>query len=167
MTAVADPSEIAAGASSQLVATGAEDYLWSPGKTLDDSTNISNPVATPLQTTTYTVIGTTTQFTDASGTTDGCTSEVQVTITVEGILGFPVAFSPNGDGQNEIWDIQAQSNPDCMLSIFDGRGRRIFEGQGENWDGTYDGKSVPEGTYYFVYGCPDRKPLTGSVLLFR
>ncbi|MEO5601053.1 MAG: gliding motility-associated C-terminal domain-containing protein, partial [Cyclobacteriaceae bacterium] len=79
----------------------------------------------------------------------------------------PLAFSPNGDGFNDLWNIRAELNADCSLSIFDGRGRRIFENKGENWDGTYQGKSVPDGTYYFVYGCPDQKPLTGSVLVFK
>jgi gliding motility-associated-like protein len=157
LSAIADPDVIPAGASSNLSATGADSYVWTPGSTLSDSL-IANPVAAPVQTTTYTVTGT---------SADGCTAEIQLVLKVEGVIGFPVAFSPNGDGQNELWDIQANFNPECALTIFDGRGRRVFEGKGENWDGTYQGKAVPEGTYYYVYGCPDETPKTGSVLLFR
>ena len=54
-----------------------------------------------------------------------------------------------------------------MLTIFDGRGKRIFENSGQNWDGMYQGKPVPDGTYFYVYGCPDQKPVTGSVLVFK
>lgn len=157
LAATADPEVIPAGASSQLVASGAASYVWTPGITLSDSL-ISSPVAQPLQTTTYTITGT---------SADGCVAEIELTLRVEGVLGFPVAFSPNGDGQNELWDIQADFNPECTINIFDGRGRRVFEGKGENWDGTYNGKAVPEGTYYYVYGCPDKSPVTGSILLFR
>jgi gliding motility-associated-like protein len=157
VTVTADPTTIPAGAESQLVSTGGVTYSWSPGSTLSDSL-ISSPLAKPLVTTLYTV---------TAASADGCETEAQITITVEGVLGFPVAFSPNGDGQNEIWDIQAQFNPTCMIAIFDGRGRKVFEAMGENWDGTYNGSEAPEGTYYYVYSCPDAKPKTGSILLFR
>ncbi|MEO5603240.1 MAG: FG-GAP-like repeat-containing protein [Cyclobacteriaceae bacterium] len=157
LVASADPESIAAGATAQLNASGAATYAWSPGETLDN-TAIANPVASPVITTTYTVIGT---------SIDNCTAETQVVVNVVGLANFPLAFSPNGDGFNDLWNIRAENNADCSLSVFDGRGRRIFENKGENWDGTYQGKSVPDGTYYFVYGCPDQKPLTGSVLVFK
>ncbi|MEX2234166.1 MAG: FG-GAP-like repeat-containing protein [Cyclobacteriaceae bacterium] len=157
LTATAEPSTIAAGATSQFNATGAVTYVWLPAETLDNP-SIATPVASPTETTTYTVTGT---------SADGCEKSLQVLVTIAGVSVFPPAFSPNGDGQNDIWNVRAETNPDCMLNIFDGRGRRIFENSGENWDGTYNGTAVPSGTYYYVYGCPDEKPLTGSVLVFR
>jgi gliding motility-associated-like protein len=157
LVATATPATIGSGGTSQLNASGAVNYSWLPAETLSNPA-IDNPVASPLQTTVYTVTGT---------SEDGCDEQAEVTVTVSGVANFPVAFSPNGDGQNDIWNIRAESNPNCTLSIFDGRGRRIFEDQGENWDGTYQGKAVPDGTYFFVYGCPDVKPVTGSVLVFK
>lgn len=157
ITASADPATIGAGATSQLTASGADTYAWLPAESLDNPA-IATPQATPSQTTTYTVIGT---------NADGCDDSLDVVVTVAGVANFPVAFSPNGDGNNDIWNVRAETNPDCILSIFDSRGRRIFEKGGENWDGTYQGQAVPEGTYYFVYGCPDQKPVTGSVLVFK
>jgi gliding motility-associated-like protein len=157
LLATATPDVMPAGATSQLTASGASTYLWQPGATLSDSL-ISSPTAEPVETTTYTLTGT---------SVDGCTATLQLTITIEGVLGFPLAFSPNGDGQNEIWDIQAEFNSECTVAVFDGRGRKVFVGTGENWDGTYQGKEVPQGTYYYVYTCPDAKPRTGSILLFR
>jgi gliding motility-associated-like protein len=56
------------------------------------------------------------------------------------------------------------------MNIFDGRGRKIYEVKGypiEGWDGSYDGKEVPAGTYYYVFSCPDLPPATGSVLVVR
>jgi gliding motility-associated-like protein len=157
LVATADPATISAGSTAQLNASGAATYSWLPAETLDDPTS-ATPLASPVETTTYMVTGT---------SADGCGVTLEVMVTVAGVASFPPAFSPNGDGQNDIWNVQAESRLDCILSIFDGRGRRIFENSGENWDGTWQGKAVPEGTYYYVYGCPDQKPVTGSVLIFR
>ena len=157
LVASADPAIISLGGTSQLTASGAETYLWAPGETLDNPA-IASPKASPLESTTYRVIG---------SSTDGCKDSVDVLIAVSGTAEFPAAFSPNGDGLYDIWNVRAESNPDCILTIFDGRGRRIFEKGGENWDGTYQGTAVPDGTYYYVYGCPDQKPQTGSVLVFK
>lgn len=157
LTATAVPDEISAGATSQLTAEGAVSYVWSHAETLDNPAS-ATPKASPTLTTEYTVTGT---------SEEGCEKSVIVTVTVSGVAGFPPAFTPNGDGNNDIWEVRAESKPECMLSIFDGRGRRIFEKSGVNWDGTYQGVAVPEGTYYFVYGCPDQKPVTGNVLVFR
>lgn len=157
ITATAVPATISAGATSQLTAEGAATYLWSGAETLDNPAS-ATPIASPTVTTDYIVTGT---------STDGCEVSVNVKVTVAGVASFPPAFTPNGDGNNDLWDVRAETNTDCILSIFDGRGRRIFEKSGENWDGTYQGRAVPDGTYYFVYGCPDQKPVTGSVLVFR
>ncbi|MFZ6010317.1 MAG: FG-GAP-like repeat-containing protein [Bacteroidota bacterium] len=159
----ATKSVIAPGESVQLQAIGADTYSWTPAESLSNAT-IANPVATPTATTEYTVIG---------SETGGCSVELTITITVDGstiaIKPMPL-FSPNGDGANELWAIEgAEVYPDCVLAVFDGRGRRVFEKKGYNsdWDGTYQGKPVPQGTYFFVFGCPDKKPVTGSVLIFR
>jgi gliding motility-associated-like protein len=56
------------------------------------------------------------------------------------------------------------------MTVFDGRGRKIFETTGyptEGWNGTYESKEVPAGTYYYVFGCPNEKPKSGSVLIIR
>jgi gliding motility-associated-like protein len=159
VTVTADNSTIAAGGTAQLTASPADlvSYLWTPADGLS-ATTISNPTAAPVVTTTYVL-----QVTDDAG----CAGEGQITITVEGGSAFPAAFSPNGDGENEIWNIKAETRPDCSLTIFDGRGRRVFEKKGENWNGTYNGTAVPDGTYYYVFSCPSEKPVTGAVLVFR
>ena len=157
LLASAAPEVIGAGSTSQLTASGAFTFAWSPAETLDNPA-IANPIASPLETTTYWVKGT-------SG--DGCVDSLDVVVTVSGTASFPPAFSPNGDAFNPVWDIRAETKPNCILTIFDGRGRRVFQRQGENWDGLYQGKPVPDGTYYYVYNCPNEKPLTGSVLVFK
>jgi gliding motility-associated-like protein len=163
ITVTADPASVATGKKSQLLAAGADTYVWTPTETLNDAT-IANPLASPITTTTYTVTGT---------MIGGCSVSNEITITVDGSIiniVVPPAFSPNGDGSNETLVVQGITDyPQCTLNIFDGRGRRIYQAvaSADNWDGTYQGKPVPDGTYYYVFGCPDSKPVTGSILIFR
>lgn len=161
ITITATPETIIAGESTQLSATPDNliSYAWTPSETLSDPT-IANPIASPVTNTTYTVVGV---------NSDNCSAqaEISIIVTPPGDLPFPVAFSPNGDGSNDVWEIGADSKPECTLSVFDGRGRKVFEKKGQNWDGTFNGTKVPDGTYYYVYGCPDVKPRTGNVLVFK
>lgn len=86
VTASASASTICNGASSTLNGTGGTTYVWSPAGSLDNAT-ISNPVATPTSTTTYTVIGT-------AGS--GCSDTAFVTVTVNALptinAGSPVSI---------------------------------------------------------------------------
>lgn len=68
-----------------LQASGGVSYIWHPGNTLSDST-IANPIAGPVLTTTYTVIGT-----DAGG----CQNTDSVTITVLGNPSLPSIVKGN------------------------------------------------------------------------
>jgi gliding motility-associated-like protein len=159
---IASTTQIQRGQSVQLQALGADTYAWTPADGLSDPT-IANPVATPNATTEYTVTGT---------VTGQCSAQASIKITVGGSFSIdaPLVFSPNGDGVNETWVIPGlEEFGDCTMSIFDGRGRRIFQQKGytEPWNGTYNGKQVPAGTYYYVFGCPTEKPATGSVLIVR
>lgn len=160
----ADRVAIPRGETVQLEASGADTYQWAPAESLNDAL-IPNPIASPTATTVYTVTGT---------LTGECAAQTQITITVDGekiFISVPVAFSPNGDGTNEMLVIDGVGEyQDCMLTIFDGRGRRIYEQKSYNndWNGTYQGRPVPDGTYFFVFGCPTNdKPVTGSILVFR
>jgi gliding motility-associated-like protein len=113
-------------------------------------------------------------------TTDanGCEGTDSITINekpdcepVSTELKFPKVFTPNGDAVNERWEIEnIEDYPDCTMSIYDGRGRKVFEVTGyptTGWDGTNQGKEVPQGTYYFVFSCPTGNLTTGSVLILR
>jgi gliding motility-associated-like protein len=138
-------------------------YAWSPKASLDDSTK-AEPLAKPEATTIYTVKGT---------TADGCSAEASFTITVAtqgiGIQAAPL-FSPNNDGINDNWVIQGVLNyPDCILNIFDAKGRRVYEKKGyqNDWNAQVNGNALPEGVYYFVFGCTSEKPLTGTVTVVR
>jgi len=120
-----------------LTASGGGTYSWTPAIGLS-CTTCSNPVAKPVETTTYCVT-----VTD----TNGCTSSACVTIEVEipcptnENLEVPNAFSPNKDGVNDDFCLQGWDAclEDFKIIIYDRWGEKVFESIDPNfcWDGKY------------------------------
>lgn len=162
-TVTIDPvsATIASGQSVQLTASGATTYAWSPPDGLS-AVDISNPMASPLVSTTYTV----------TGTDNGCNGMATITVDVTGSPGgtmdIPNVFTPNGDGANDEWVVPTAEGM-CVVSVFDPGGRKVFEGEGSPvvWDGTYNGSPSPPGTYYYVVTCPSGGTVNGHFLLAR
>lgn len=142
ITVVADPVEVDLGGSSQLLATGVDNYRWSPGSTLSDST-IANPVATPLTTITYTVKG---------NIANGCDGTATIEVKVKGTSLVDTLtpgnfISPNGDAANNYWEIKnIQNLPQCGVTIYDDKGIKVYEAKPylNTWDGTFNGKALPD-----------------------
>ena len=77
---------------------------------------------------------------------------IRVTIS-ESKLSFPNAFSPNGDGINDIYKAKDyQSLVEFHAYIFNRWGQKLYEwtNPAEGWDGTYHGKDVKDGVYYVL-----------------
>lgn len=168
VNATADPAEINEGASSQLTATGLSVYQWTPAETLSDAA-AANPIATPSGTTVYTVTGT-----DAHG----CAGTDSVEVAVKGDLivnklGPSKFISPdNGDAINNFWLVERILDyPQCAVTIYDDKGVKVYEAKPYNndWDGTYRGKQLPDGVYYYVIRCDGEEgtPRTGSITVVR
>ena len=118
-------------------------YSWAPPTGLSNP-NISNPMASPPDDITYTLTVTSDK---------GCTSTDQVFVKVLKSLVIPNVFSPNGDGINDKWDIKyLESYPGCTVDVYNRYGQIIYHSIGYTnaWDGTYKGKQVPAGTYYYI-----------------
>lgn len=96
-----------------------------------------------------------------------------VYITVEDPIEIivPNGFSPNGDGANEFLEIDAiQIYPNNTLQVFTRWGTMVFEAQGYNndWDGTWNGNPVPDGTYFYRLDPGDGSAaVTGFFLIYR
>lgn len=137
---------IAIGNSTQLNATGGTgSWSWTPAGGLNNS-SIPNPTASPTVTTTYTVT-----FTDSYGCTDSDTVTVEVIEHYS--LYIPSAFSPNGDGANDVLYVRGAGIRNLEFVVFDRWGEKVFESSSINdgWDGTYKGKEVNTGIYvWFV-----------------
>jgi gliding motility-associated-like protein len=91
---------------------------------------------------------------------------------------LPEAFSPNGDGLNDVlFPLVRELGPRRLtLEIFDRHGRRIFYGDDAHtgWDGTENRRPCSEGTYVYrlraegmLRGRPHLTDVTGTVTLLR
>lgn len=101
------------GSSTNLYASGADVYIWSPAKGLSDP-NIADPVASPQATTTYTV----------TGIKNGCSSTSTVTVRVEPV---PVA----GSAFEWSW-VKNETNTgysSADISVIDSKGNVYATGQ--------------------------------------
>lgn len=84
-------------------------------------------------------------------------------------LAIPRVFSPNNDGINDQWEWpERDQSKTYSITIFDRNGRKVFESDNyvNNWDGTLDGKPLPEDGYYYVTKFNGSKT-TGSVRIIR
>ncbi len=155
---------IESGSVAQLGARGADYYSWEPAEDLDDP-NIPNPLASPLVTTDYTVTGT-----NNFGCSDSGIAKVFVDEMVVISVDAPKAFTPNGDGINDEWKIgNIAVYASCPIRIFNRKGQNVYEASEYNndWDGTYSGKELPEGAYYYIISCEGSEVHTGSIALIR
>ncbi len=85
---------------------------------------------------------------------EGCTDTVCKTVTadVKPLADIPTAFSPNGDGNNEILYVRGYGIETVNLRIFNRWGEKVFETNQEEkgWDGTFKGKPQEMEAYGFV-----------------
>ncbi|MEO6539911.1 MAG: gliding motility-associated C-terminal domain-containing protein [Ferruginibacter sp.] len=150
----------------QLQATGGVDYVWSPTGPLDNPF-IANPLATLYNDTYFHVL-----VTDAIG----CTDDDDVFIKVyEGPMYYlPNAFSPNGDGLNDIFfptPVGIRSTD--YFRVFDRYGALMYETRQwmQGWDGTIKGKKAAFGTYVWMIKGIDKTgtviEMKGTVILVR
>lgn len=142
----AETIHLIAGESTELVVTGGSIYEWNPDTEMS-CTDCSDPTVTPLETTTYCV-----QVSDENG----CSNNECITIHVElppCEVFVPNAFSPNGDGNNDLQCVLG----DCIQSqsfsflLYNRWGEKVFESSDPAacWDGTFNGN--PLNTAVFVY----------------
>ncbi|MCU0428705.1 MAG: gliding motility-associated C-terminal domain-containing protein [Cytophagaceae bacterium] len=154
------------GSTVSLQGSGGLLSAWTPSAGLSDA---NNPTASFLASEsielTYTAY-------DASGT---CSNSDQVFIRVERPIDVPNAFTPNGDSNNDAWEIKhIESFPNCQIKIFNRWGNLVYQSEGYNepWKGDNfrNGEVLPSGTYFYVIELNSvnfREPLSGYVQLVK
>lgn len=146
-------------------------YAWTPAGTLSDAT-AQNPLAGPSEETTYTVV-----VTDVE---DGCVDTAEVTVFV--LYGekfvMPNAFTPNGDGRNDVFYpvLMGPYQQVVEFRIYN-RWGAVVHNSTDPWSGEFSGKDQPAGTYvyYIIVRTPDAQTpgatkdhsLSGSFTLLR
>jgi gliding motility-associated-like protein len=168
--ATSPDSSICLGESVPIWASGGSSYSWSPSDGLDDTAS-AQVTASPEQSTSYRVVIT---------SANGCqlSDSVQIDIRSAGDCGLQVynAFSPDGDGANELWIIDGiRAYPENRVTIFNRWGDRLqrirdYDNDEKVWDGTRaDGEALPSGTYYYVielFGDEEQR-ITGYVQITK
>ena len=168
--AIADPVSGTPVTLNAITSNDVVQWSWSPATGLSCS-NCPAPVATPTGQQTY-------SLTVTNG--NGCTATADVSIRLqcqESRVFIPAAFSPNGDGKNDVFSILGISLVKHWV-IYNRAGTAIYERNNFNasdrstgWDGTYKGEPLPPGTYaYFAeMDCPTGGSFTraGTVILVR
>lgn len=160
---------VAANQPVQLQATGATNYYWSPSTFLNDP-NTDSPIATPdnsLDSIRYKV----------QGNTGTCYGTDYVTLRIihgQADILVPSAFTPNGDGRNDvIRPVLIGITKLGYFSIYNRWGQMLFTTSEPNkgWDGYFSGVAQPPGTYvYQTFGTDyNGKPIfrKGTVVLIR
>ena len=150
-TITANPDSVLFGNAALLQAIGSSssggslNYVWSVSDSSCANITCSNISVSPTSETLYTVT-----VTDSFG----CTATAQQAIGVyyENLVIIPSAFSPNGDSQNDYFQILGRNISEVKLAIYDRWGQKMYEAQGDStlsWDGTYKGKVMEVNV--FVY----------------
>jgi gliding motility-associated-like protein len=138
-----------------------ETYQWSPATGLSNS-SIANPIATPVETTTYTLTVTSKL---------GCIYTDEVTVTVLPRIDPTNAITMNGDNINDNWVIRnIEYYPNNRVQIYTRWGALIYESFGykEPWNGTHNGKALPFGAYYYIIDLGiNESPVSGSITLIK
>lgn len=131
-----------------LNATGAEFYSWSPSQFLSNP-SIANPRVTFPDTGTYTFIVT-------GSTHTGCVGwdTIVVQVVKDPQIFIPNAFSPNGDGLNDLLIPRIVGFARIQtFQIFNRYGERVFSSVNDNypqWNGRFKGRDLDIGVYYWI-----------------
>lgn len=169
---VASDTVIQVGNPVDLTVEGCVDcqYEWSSSPEGGNyNPNAQSITDTPLEPTDYTV----------KVTKGDCEVILTITILTEGVLCsednifVPRAFTPNGDGQNDVLYVRSNVIESLHFVIYSRWGQEVFDTRDMNtgWDGTFRGNPLPPDVYgYYLQAiCEDGSEivLQGNVTLLR
>jgi gliding motility-associated-like protein len=103
----------------------------------------------------------------------GCADSLFKVIHVEHNLTIfiPTTFTPNNDGNNDIFRVRGSNIKTVSMNIFNQWGQMIYQGDDNKWDGTMKGDLVQNGTYaYFIdvtYSNETSEKFKGQITVIR
>jgi gliding motility-associated-like protein len=126
--------------------TAADWYEWSPKTAIKDVHDL-NSLINPT---------TSIQYLLTAIDTNGCVNRDSVIVTVEvlTIVDLPTAFSPNGDGLNDVFHIVRWLNIERIkeFAVYNRWGNKVFSTTNilDGWNGYYLDMEQPVGTYVWM-----------------
>lgn len=133
-------------------------YLWTPDINISSTSTLA-PIVNPDTNQVYTL---------NVYSNKGCktaTDSVQVKVYQQ--LYIPNAFTPNGDGINDTWDIETlQAYPGAEVKVFNRYGQIVFDNNGKNvsWDGTFKGEPQQAGAYVYLIDLKNNTPVIKGIV---
>lgn len=144
---VASSTDVSVGDTIQLNISGSAvpSYHWSSSATLSDP-SIPNPTA---------IISQSAWIIVEAVDTNNCSAVDSILIQLvecDGSVFVPNAFTPNGDGRNDLYRVFARCAELNSLKIFNRWGEKVWETEDINqgWDGTYRGSAQPTEVYVYL-----------------
>ena len=143
-----------------LEATNGQSFVWRNDVSIQSDVRNARIQVSPVKTTTFIVDGL---------TLNGCPDVDSVTVVVRPPVEPSNVFSPNGDGFNDVWELdQIDEYPDAEVKIYNRWGKELFQSIGYNdpWDGVFNGEVLAPGVYYYVIDLKDGyDAVTGTITI--
>lgn len=162
------PTEITIAVGKQVtlspkVAGNPVSYTWTPAQLVNDPSGTS-PTTLPLTVDKELWLA----VTDANG----CKATASIWVKVLHPLYMPNAFTPNGDGKNDVFRIPPRALLNLQeFSIFNSWGEVVFStsDRAAGWNGTYKGEKQHGLFVYIIKGMDDKGPvlIKGTVVVIR
>jgi gliding motility-associated-like protein len=145
----ANPDPVLAGTNTTFTTTGNFTYnvlSWSPASLFTDQAATTQNIV---------VNDTTTAFSVIAQSTDGCLDTATFNLLVDANLKdffIPNSFSPNNDGNNDIFKVYGTSVKEVIMRVYNQWGELVFESENaqSGWDGTWKGRPQAVGVYVYV-----------------
>jgi gliding motility-associated-like protein len=109
--------------------------------------------------------------TNTNNCTDSVCQSVEALVSI--LFDLPNAFTPNGDGMNDVFLVRGFGITNMTFRIFNRQGLLVFESKSPNmgWDGTYQSQPQPMDTYVWTldieYFNGEKTRKNGEVTLIR
>ncbi len=146
-----------------------ESYQWYP----------ENIPASPAEAQTIAVVYETTDFIVVVRDRNGCEATDTIRVEVrddrcsEENIFIPTAFTPNGDGVNDVWKVRSDVVAEIAVAVYNRWGEKVYESHDitQSWDGSYKGKPAESGSYsyYLTITCENQLQYfnKGNITLMR
>jgi len=149
-----------------LYVTGGLTYQWQPANNIVGSDTAADIMVNPIEETIFTVTG---------KNSYGCSNRDSVIVRINPLKNVfvPSAFTPNGDGVNDVLKVETVGIARIHFYLYNRWGQLVFEttDRDQGWDGTFNGVLQHTQTFGYVLETEDfdgnKKVYKGTTTLIR